>query len=80
MEMNMKQLIEAAIKDNIEAALPDGVVIDYHYAACQVLNVMREPSLAMVDAGADYLHKTAPFTLQESEARAIYQAMIDAAK
>lgn len=43
----MLERIESVIKDNIEAALPKGIVIDYHYAAVEVLRVLGEPSDAM---------------------------------
>lgn len=76
----MLERIESVIKDNIEAALPRGMVVDYHYAAVEVLRVMGEPSLGMIGAGADYLHLIAPFILQEVEARDCYRKMIAAAR
>lgn len=42
--------VASAIKDNIQAALPDGVVIDYRYAARAAIEAMSEPNDAMADA------------------------------
>lgn len=41
---SMIDRVEQAIKDNIEAALPDGVNVDYRYAARAAIEAMREPT------------------------------------
>lgn len=79
-QRSMLDRIESVIKDNIEAALPRGMVVDYRYAAVSVLLCLETPTLRMVESGADYLHKVAPFTLQEVEARDCFVAMIKAAR
>lgn len=47
MPKSMLERIESVIKDNIEAALPKGVSVDYHYAAVSVLLVLETPTEAM---------------------------------
>jgi hypothetical protein len=49
----MSEMIEQvarAIEDNIKATLPDGVAIDYQYAARAAIEAMREPTEGMVSA------------------------------
>ncbi len=70
----MLERIESVIKDNIEAALPKGVSVDYRYAAVEVLRVMGDPTEAMVKAG------WASHDAYEWEPTDHYQAMIAAAR
>lgn len=41
------ELVAHAIANNIRAALPDGTVVDYEYAARAAIWAMREPSEGM---------------------------------
>lgn len=71
----MVERVARAIADNIQAALPDGVVVDYHYAARAAIEAMRRPTEAMVDAGYDF---TADPCWREDFIKG-WQAMIDEA-
>lgn len=48
--MTKIEQIARALEDNIKAALPDGAVVDYRYAARAALEAMREPTEAMKKA------------------------------
>lgn len=63
--------IAKAIADNIQAGLPDGVTVDYHYAACAVAAAMRKPTEEMIEAAykRDYYDDGLP-------PRATWEAMI----
>lgn len=52
-EPDMVERVADAIRDNIGAALPDGVTIDYDYAARAAIEAMREPTDAMQAAALD---------------------------
>lgn len=47
----MVEKVKTAIRDNIQAALPDGCQVDYHYTAIAVLNELLSPTNAMNIAG-----------------------------
>jgi hypothetical protein len=66
------QHVAQAIRDNIQAALPDGISLDYDYAARAAIEAMREPTKAMV--AASNLHPA-----EQEIAIFAWQAMIDAA-
>lgn len=66
---SMIERVERAIKDNIQAALPEGVTVDYRYAAIAAIEGMREPTSAM------YLAKAHAHLNDGDE----YSEMIDAA-
>lgn len=51
--MSKIEEVAIAIKDNIQAVLPDGVVIDYRYAARAAIEAMREPTLEMLQYGQE---------------------------
>ena len=63
----MVEKVAQAIADNINAALPDGVEIDAHYAARAAIEAMKEPTEAMLNAVAD-----------EEDKRGIPNSVIDA--
>lgn len=48
----MIERVARAIEDNIAAGLPDGVKVDYHYAAVVAIEAMREPTKDMIYAVA----------------------------
>lgn len=73
MPRTMLERIESMIKDNIEAALPKGVSVDYHYAAVSVLHVLSEPNGLMIEKGCNILG-------EGHDAYSVYQAMIAAAR
>lgn len=70
-EPDMVERVAGAIRDNIAAALPDGVTLDYDYAARASIEAMREPTMEMWEAGdeADGYDVHGP----------VWRAMIDAA-
>lgn len=49
----MVERVARAIADNIQAALPAGVVLDYGYASRAAIAAMREPTKAMEKAGEE---------------------------
>lgn len=49
--MSMIEKVQAAIRDNIQVALPDGCQVDYSYAAIAVLNELLTPNNYMQVAG-----------------------------
>lgn len=48
--MNMINKVAEAIRDNVAAALPDGVSVDYRYAAIAAIEAMRDPSPDIIAA------------------------------
>ncbi|MEK1908151.1 MAG: hypothetical protein AAAB13_20455 [Pseudomonas sp.] len=71
--MNMIEKVAQAIQDNIAAALPDGVGVDYRYAAIAAIEAMTKPSVDMLALGdLASIGKRLP-------AEECWKAMIDAA-
>jgi hypothetical protein len=74
----MVERVKAALRDNIQAALPDGVTVDYDYAARAAIEAMREPTPEMSTAGKHAV-KGCESTFERDIAESAYRAMIDAA-
>lgn len=90
--MNMIDRVARAIEDNIAAALPDGIQVDWEYAARAAIEAMREPTEAMESAADDPVHdelkNQGQFSLEKYGTLAfasypfssrVWKAMIDAA-
>ena len=67
--------VAEAVRDNIQAGLPDGVSIDYRYVAIAVLEAIREPTGHM-----EYMmDRWFNFMPHGGEGKRRYQSLIDAA-
>lgn len=84
----MVDKIAMAIRDNIQASLPDGVSVDYQYAARAAIEAMRDPTEAMLNGvrpqeyTIEHYHGTGhhrTFPTLGSGPLQVWQDMIDAA-
>lgn len=72
---DMVERVAQAIRDNIQAALPDGVSVDYRYAARAAIEAMREPTGLMEFMMDSWFN----FMPHGGEGKRRYQGLIDAA-
>jgi hypothetical protein len=75
-EQGMINKVAEAIRDNIAASLPDGVSVEYRYAAIAAIDAMREPTSAMMNAGDGCCGE---YGCGDYRMKQIFSAMIDAA-
>lgn len=74
--MSKVEEVARAISDNIAAGLPEGISLDYEYAARAAIEAMRDPTEAMRIAGDAKLCTCTGCDCDES---LIYGAMISQA-
>lgn len=76
--MNMIEKVARAIEENVAAALPAGVTVDYRYAALASIEAMREPTPEMLEAAIDW-HDHVEAEETYPMARGVMRAAIGAA-
>lgn len=73
MSSEMVERVAQAVRENIEAALPDGIAVDWGYAARAAIEAMKHPNTAMRHAFWDAEDPT------DTGFRNAWDAAIDAA-
>lgn len=76
--MNMIEKVTQAITDNIAAALPAGVTVDYGYAAKAAIEAMREATPEMLEAALNW-HDNVAADETYPMARGVIRAAVGAA-